>query len=135
MATSLEKNFCLVPEESATKIHFCNKGKKIIGFDNFQEDFIINDGEYEKKLLIEGIKPFVKKRFLIARSDESFNEDSFYIALRDASSIFQNIDLNTIKKIMIECIREETQNLIDQIWLVQPQYLKQISTLPKDRRK
>lgn len=108
----------------------------MINYNNLQDFFAEDDGEQEKQLLIEkGIKPFVKQRFLTIQSDDFFNENCFYIALRDFSGMFSNIDLDTIKDLMIECIYEETDKLANKIRLVHPQILNQISTRPKDRKR
>ena len=106
----------------------------MINYNNLQNLFVEDDGEQEKQMVMTSMKPFVKQRFIAARSDEMINENCFYIALRDASQIFPNVPLDAIKKAMIQCIYDETQKLVDEIQLVLPQYLDQISTLPKNRR-
>lgn len=107
----------------------------MINYYNRHEFFVEDNGERDKQMVMAGMKPFVKQRFLVARSHEMFNEDSFYIALRDASQMFTNVSLDKIKEYMIQCIYEETQKLVDDIRMVLPQYLNQISTLPKNRRR
>lgn len=104
-------------------------------YNNLQDLFVLDNGEQDKERIMICMKPFVKQRFLVARSHEMFNEDSFYIALRDASQMFTNVSLDKIKEYMIQCIYEETQKLVDDIRMVLPQYLNQISTLPKNRRR
>jgi hypothetical protein len=107
----------------------------MINYNNLQDFFVVDNGERDKEMIMVSMKPFVKQRFLVARSHEMFNEDSFYIALRDVSQIFPNVSLDKIKEYMIQCINEETQKLVDDIRMVLPQYLNQISTLPKNRRR
>ena len=104
-------------------------------YNNLQDLFVLDNGELDKERIMICMKPFVKKRFIVARSHEMFNEDCFYIALRDTSQIFTNVSLDKIKEYMIQCIYEETQKLVDDIRMVLPQYLNQISTLPKNRRR
>ncbi|MBQ3779581.1 MAG: hypothetical protein II835_16230 [Fibrobacter sp.] len=106
----------------------------MINYNNLQDIFVEDNGEQEKQMVMTVMKPFVKQRFLVARTHEMFNEDSFYIVLRDASQLFTNVSLDKIKEYMIQCIYEETQKLVDEIRLVRPQALNQISTRPKDRK-
>ena len=106
----------------------------MINYNNLQDIFVEDNGEQEKQMVMTVMKPFVKQRFLVARTHETFNEDHFYIALRDASQIFPNVPLDAIKKAMIQCIYDETQKLVDEIRLIRPQALNQISTRPKDRK-
>ncbi|MBQ9226426.1 MAG: hypothetical protein IJ177_09600 [Fibrobacter sp.] len=107
----------------------------MINYNNLQDIFVEDNGEQEKQMVMTVMKPFVKQRFLVARTHEMFNEDSFYIVLRDASQLFTNVSLDKIKEYMIQCIYEETQKLVDEIRLVCPQALNQISTRPKDRKR
>lgn len=106
----------------------------MINYNNLQDIFVEDNGEQEKQMVMTVMKPFVKQRFLVARTHEMFNEDSFYIVLRDASQLFTNVSLDKIKEYMIQCIYEETQKLVDEIRLVRPQALNQISMRPKDRK-
>jgi len=101
----------------------------MINYYNRQDFFEEDNGERDRRALLEGFAYFVRQHFLAAHS-----LDPFIRTLKDSSSLFNNIDLETQKKLMIDCINQEKERLIEQIQLIHSGMFWQISNMPQNRR-